>query len=281
MIKSVLIPVDFTEESRLLTSFASGLGALGVQRAVLGHCVECSGMEGPVIVASADRARDKLRGVAADLAAAGIETEVRVVTGGTAQAMIALASEVGVDAIVSGTHGKTVLDRLIGGSVSEDLLANADRPSLFCRFRLLRNAANPADLARGFGRALVLPTDFSEPSERALNVVTELGKGAVSMLYVLHVIDGSLAEDARRAALEDAEVELARIIETATRNGIAARRVIRYGEPGREVLRELDERRASGVITGSRGRGAWTNAVLGSVSLTLLRQASCPVLVVP
>ncbi len=67
MIRSVLIPVDFTEDSRLLAGFASGLGTLGVDRAVLGHCVESSGLEGPVIVASVDRARDRSADVCADL----------------------------------------------------------------------------------------------------------------------------------------------------------------------------------------------------------------------
>ncbi len=43
----------------------------------------------------------------------------------------------------------------------------------------------------------------------------------------------------------------------------------------------MDERRATGVIVGNRGRNALQEAMLGSVSMTLLRQASCPVLVVP
>jgi nucleotide-binding universal stress UspA family protein len=47
------------------------------------------------------------------------------------------------------------------------------------------------------------------------------------------------------------------------------------------VLEELDERRATGVITGTRGRNAIQEAILGSVSQTLLRQASCPVMIVP
>jgi len=281
MLRSVLIPADFTEETRLLTGFAAGLGALGVRRAVLAHCVEASGLEGPVIVASVDRARERIWDTAGDMAAAGLDVEVRVVTGETAHAMIALASETHVDAVVSGTHGKTVLDRLLGGSVSEDLLANADRPSLFCRFRLLRNAGKPSDLARGMGRTLVIPTDFSASSLRALNTALELPKGSVGMLYLLHVLDGAFSGDALRKAEEGVEFQLANMVAMAAERGITARSVIRRGEPGREVLRELDERRASGVFTGSRGCGVWTEAVLGSVSMMLLRQASCPVMVVP
>ena len=144
MIRSVLVPADFSEESAYVARFAAGLGALGVRRAVLGHSVETSGLEGPVIIAAVDRARERLRGAGAPLEAAGIEGELRVVTGTTAEAMIALGSETHVDAIVAGTHGKKAIDRLFSGSISEDLLAYADRPILFCRFDLLEAATDHA-----------------------------------------------------------------------------------------------------------------------------------------
>jgi nucleotide-binding universal stress UspA family protein len=57
--------------------------------------------------------------------------------------------------------------------------------------------------------------------------------------------------------------------------------VIQRGDVQRVILEELDERRATGVITGTRGRNAIQEAILGSVSQTLLRQASCPVMIVP
>jgi nucleotide-binding universal stress UspA family protein len=281
MLRSVLLPADLTENSALLMQFAAGLSALGVRRVVLGHSVEASGMEGPVIVAAVDRARERLRESAAALAEAGLDTEVRVVTGAPSSALIALASESHVDAVVAGSSGKGVLDRFLGGSVSEELLVRAERPTLFVRFSLLANAADAASLLRAFGRTLVLPTDFSSASLRALTVALGLPKGLVGTLYLVHVVDPALSEKALRNAEHGAEFQLGNMAAMAAEKGISARGVIRRGDPKREILREIHERRASGVVTGTRGRSAISEAVVGSVSLTLLRQASCPVLVVP
>lgn len=281
MLRSVLVPADLTPNTSLLMRFAAGLPALGVRRIVLAHSVEASGMEGPVIVASVDRAREKLRELAAALAEKGLDTEVRVVAGAASSALLALASEAHVDAIVAGTSGKTVLSRLVAGSVSEDILISAERPMMFVRFELLRNAADPAALLGAFGRTLVLPTDFSASSMRALTATLELPKGFIGTLFLVHVVDPTLSGDAARKAEEGAEFQLQNMAAMAAERGVTAKSVIRRGDPRREALRELDERRAGGVVTGTRGRGALSEAVMGSVSLTLLRQASCPVLVVP
>lgn len=281
MITSVLIPADLSEESDFVLRFAAGLRALGVRRTVLGHSVEASGLEGPVIVAAMDRAREWMRDAAARLEGAGVQVEVRVVTGEPVDAMIALASEAHVDAIVAGSHGKTALDRLISGSMSEDLLAFADRPILFCRFDLLEAAPEPGDLARDFGRSIVLPTDFSESATRAFELVADLPKGVVGTLRLLHVLDPDSAGREPDEAEEEARRRLAELVAAGEARGLVVQSVVRRGEPGPEALSELAESGASGVITGSRGLGPWTEAVVGSVSLMLLRQAPCPVLVVP
>lgn len=281
MLRSVLVPADLSTNTALLMQFAAGLPALGVRRVVLGHSVEASGMEGPVIVASVDRARERLRESAAVFNAKGLDAEVRVVTGTASSALLALASDVHVDAIVAGSSGKTVIDRIVSGSVSEDMLVAAERPILFVRFELLRNSADPAALLGAFGRTLLLPTDFSSSSMRALTKTLELPKGCIGTLFLLHVVDPTLTGEAARKAEEGAEFQLRNMAAMAAEHGITAKGVIRHGDPRREILRELDERRATGVVTGTRGRSALTEAVMGSVSLTLLRQASCPVLVVP
>ena len=281
MITSVLIPADLSEESEFVIGFAAGLGALGVRRTVLGHSVEAAGLEGPVIVAAVDRAREQMQDAAVRLESADMQVEVRVVTGEPVDALIALASETHVDAIVAGSHGKTALDRLISGSISEDLLGFGDRPILFCRFDLLEAAPDPGDLARDFGRSIVLLTDFSESATRAFELVADLPKGVVGTLRLLHVLASDAAGGESHETEEAAERRLAELVAAGEARGLVVQSVVRRGEPGPEALSHLAESGASGVITGSRGLGPWTEAVVGSMSLMLLRQAPCPVLVVP
>jgi nucleotide-binding universal stress UspA family protein len=56
--------------------------------------------------------------------------------------------------------------------------------------------------------------------------------------------------------------------------------VVLYGDSGTELLRLAESLRASLIVAGTRGRGGWQRAVLGSVSDHLVRHAQCPVLTV-
>ncbi|MBE0417371.1 MAG: universal stress protein [Coriobacteriia bacterium] len=281
MIRSALIPADFTPHFDFIARFGVGLPALGVRRIVLGHVVDASGMEGPVIAAEVDRAREAVREASAPLAAAGLDVEVRIATGSEpSEELLGLAVDANVDAIVCGSHGKGTMERLIAGSVSEEVIVNAGVPSLMVRFGLLETVEDPADLVRAFGRTLVLTTDFSAASTRALMTILDLPRGSVSMLYIVHALNSALDGDKLRKAEDGAEFQLRNMADMAAQKGISARPVVRQGDPGRVALREIDERRATGVVAGTRGRGPLTEALLGSVSLTLVRQASCPVLIV-
>ena len=70
-------------------------------------------------------------------------------------------------------------------------------------------------------------------------------------------------------------------IELLVRAATNDRSAVRVKER-RTVLAELAaENAAEFIVVGSRGRGVWRSAALGSVSAELVRLAYCPVMVVP
>jgi len=281
MLRTVLLPTDFSDDADLMLSFARGLTGLGTKVVVLAHVVEASGMEGPVIASRVDEVRDTLQVKAEVLRSAGLNVEVRVPTGDPFEGIVALATEVGVDAVVAGSHAKGLVTQLVAGSVSERLLRDAPVPMLLTRFDLLRNQQDSSTLLKRFGEKLLVPTDFSLSASRAFTTALSLPRQSVGTLYLLHVIDGSLSGDKLRRQEEGAEFQMRNLQAMAAQQGLSASVVITRGDVQRMVLEELDERRATGVITGTRGRNAIQEAILGSVSQTLLRQASCPVMIVP
>lgn len=281
MLTTVLVPVDLSDESLDVLACAAGASALGVRSIVLAHVVESSGMEGPVIAGKVDGARARLQQFAASLMESGYDVELRVVSGDTFDAVTALAAESRVDAILCGAHAKGIVFQLVEASVSERLVRDASVPLLVMRFDLLRSKDDPAQLLERFGDVVVLPTDFSLPASRALMHVLEMPRGSIKTLYLLHVLDPGLSGEQIRRHEEGAEFHLKALAAMAEQQGIPASVVIRRGDPAHEVLAELDEQRATGVITGTRGLNAVQEALMGSVSMTLLRQASCPVLIVP
>ena len=282
MLRTVMLPVYFDEDNDLILAFARGLTALGVRRVVLAHVCETSGAEGPVVAACVDNARGQMAAFASNLEDAGLACEVRVATGGAAEQLTALASEAQVDAIVYGTHAKSLVDQIFTGSVSERLLREATVPHLVVRFDLLRNAEDPAMLLKHFGEKIILPTDFSLNAAHAFNMALELPASVARQIFLLHAIDPALTSDKLRRAEEGAEFHLKNLQAMCAQQGLKSSvTIVKDASAGKAVLAEIDERRATGVIVGTRGRNAVQELLLGSVSMTLLRQASCPVLIVP
>lgn len=281
MLRTVLLPIDFCADSDLVMRFCTGLTELGVRRAVCCHVLDATGLEGPVIAARLDAARERVRETVRPLADAGLDVEVRLPTGDPERELLALAMEGHVDAVVCGTSGKTLADRMLSGSVSERLASSAGLPALTIRYDLLRGAGDPAMLARGFGRMMLVPTDFSGTAARALNLALSLPKRAVGTIRLLHVLPQ--AKDDTRAKQQEngAEFQLRNLVAIAKERGFVATPVIGQGPAERAILAEIEASRASGVVVGSRGRTPLQEALMGSVSMTLMRQASCPVLIVP
>ncbi|MDO8848515.1 MAG: universal stress protein [Coriobacteriia bacterium] len=281
MLRTVLLPVDFTEDNALILAFAKGLPSIGVRRVILAHVVEVPGVEGHLIAQRVDEALEAIRAFAPELEAAGLLVEVRVATGDTVEEIGALAIESQVDGVVYGSHAKTVMDQLLAGSVSERLLRDATIPHLVVRFDLLRNQSSPESLLRHFGEKIVLPTDFSLSAARAFTVAIDLPKGVIKHLFLVHAIDPALTGEKLRRASEGAEFQLKNLQAMCSQQGITSSPTTTQEAPIPGILKEIDERRATGVIVGTRGRNAVQEVLLGSVSMTLLRQASCPVLIVP
>ena len=205
-----------------------------------------------------------------------MEIETRVVTGDRSGAILALAQQADVDVICCATEGKSVVDALFSGSVSEGLFASGKVRTMTVRNSLLDSVDDPASLACGFAQRLVVPTDFSASATRAWLSAIERPVEAIGRIYALHVINEGDEQDRRNA-----EVLLTGLLDIAREHGIEAVAEMRDGDPGDTVIAFLDEVDATGVITGMHGRGALRRAMLGGLALRLLREAPCPVVVQP
>ncbi|MFM9589249.1 universal stress protein [Streptomyces scabiei] len=141
--------------------------------------------------------------------------------------------------------------------------------------------AMPAD------RPIVVGVDGSESSLRAVDWAAD---EAALRRVPLRLVFASLWERYERARpAEDPgepseQVRAEDIVETAARRAGLRRAGVKIStevvpeEPEYTLLRE--SRNASLLVTGTRGRGALTEALLGSVSLTVAAHAHCPMIVV-
>jgi nucleotide-binding universal stress UspA family protein len=144
-----------------------------------------------------------------------------------------------------------------------------------------------------FPTTILLATDGSDEGKRATQAAAELSRDTGSEVHVVYVlptpaqlIGHHLYRDEVRESLiggaeRDAETFLK---EQADRIGSAGGKVaethLRSGDPDKEILRTAESLGVGLIVVGSRGLGAVSRALMGSVSDSVVKHAHCPVLVI-
>lgn len=139
-------------------------------------------------------------------------------------------------------------------------------------------------------KKILVPTDASEYSRRALKMALELARSVQAEVVLLHVsytpqaywgYTISYGITVTQEQL-DQNGELAL---DATLNGIDSEQVVIHkrvesGHPVTIIVDQIKKENIDLVIMGSHGYGAIAGSVLGSVSQRVLQRASCPVLII-
>jgi len=126
-----------------------------------------------------------------------------------------------------------------------------------------------------FGKIL-LPVDFSERSVDAARQAEVLARHFHSDVTVLHVVDPDQPEFGR---FEPGGVK-ARELETLLGRdfaGASISRIVRNGNPAREILDFAGSNHVDLIVMASHGDGPFESFVMGSVAAEVLRDANCPV----
>lgn len=140
-----------------------------------------------------------------------------------------------------------------------------------------------------FARILV-PLDGSACADHAMDVALSLAKSEGSELVFCSVVDPIVIcgttppSPAVDLLLTDAETEARRLVTTAQKRahaaGLKARGETRKGVPYDEILHAVEHVKADAIVMGTHGRTGLRRLFLGSVAESVLRDASCPVIVV-
>jgi nucleotide-binding universal stress UspA family protein len=168
--------------------------------------------------------------------------------------------------------------------------------------RLLEQAATEPDpgvimmptAPRPPARRIVCGVDGSEQARHAASAALRLAERLGAQLTLVHVtptrtvvpidsfpmgVDPSTYPRSHELAFSEAEAAFDSL--AADVAAADAEREVRLGEPAVVLAEVAHDLGAELIVVGSRGRGAWRSAILGSVSGDLARLAPCPVMIVP
>ena len=199
-----------------------------------------------------------------------------------AEAILGYARATDIDLIVMGTHGRTGVAHLLMGSVAETVVRSAPCPVLTVR--------QAPRVTAPFTRILV-PTDFSGPSDAALDCARALQMKFGASIHLLHVLaDEQLAgpfgaevfvaeaPETRTARLRDARERLSHRVSAADREQGRVTSEILFGPTASTIVHYAGDNGYDLILMGTHGRTGLAHLLMGSVAERVIRSAACPVI---
>ncbi len=141
-------------------------------------------------------------------------------------------------------------------------------------------------------KLLLVPTDFSEASTRALDTAMELAETFHAAIEILHV-DLNLAvvmpppgdvvafPMAMQKMRIDAVEKLDRMVAAVRDRNIACTGASESGRTYSAIVDHANRIGAGLIVMGSHGRHGLGHLLLGGVAEKVIQNATCPVLVIP
>jgi nucleotide-binding universal stress UspA family protein len=290
MYETILVPTDGSDHAVRAAEHAGSLAAAFDATVHVIHVVDVNAAAGPFSAGGVDDeflARLEAGGEeaieAVEPAVAGAaDLRTATVRGRPSTAIGDYADDHGADLIAMGTHGRTGLQRVVTGSVTERVLRRASVPVLTAR------ATDESAAADGYDDILI-PTDGSGLAEAAAGHAVGLAARFDATVHAVNIVD--LGEAAATPnyepptdlveRLEDAgESATGRVAARAREAGIEAVTAVREGFPARTLLEYADDAGIDLIAMGTAGRSGVAERVLGSTTERVLRRAPVPVLTV-
>jgi universal stress protein A len=138
---------------------------------------------------------------------------------------------------------------------------------------------------------ILVPTDFSEFSDRALKQALDIGRQYGAKVLILHVIpsmahyaiDYAITADAMIAAENQAKETSLENIKTQSvkypqSKELEVETVVETGAPAETILKVAEEQGVDLIVIASLGRYGLAKYLIGTVARNILKGAKCPVL---
>jgi len=202
----------------------------------------------------------------------GITNEVLIRKGDIWKEISEIVEEKRIDLIVTGTHGRSGVGKMIMGSVAEKIFRQAPCPVLTIGPSIHGEPDRFADL-----HSILVPTDFTPESLAAVSYATSLAQMNQARLYLLYVAP---ADEVPEASLKEA---LRNLIPPETDLSFAPKVFVEAGVPSQTILDLSEELAVDLIVLGVKRpeifQGTSTHQTMATTG-KVVNGATCPVITV-
>lgn len=287
--KNILYLTDFSPPSQaalpyvleLARAFGGKIHALNVSIPP-GYVYTTPDLTAVAIAAEEETATAEMKKVGQQLSGLSYETLVERATE-VWEPVKEFVADRSIDLIVLGTHGRTGTQRLLLGSVAEEIFRRSPVPVLTIGPCVTCGAQDDAHFRR-----ILFATDFSPEADAAAPYAISLAEKQAGRLILVHVVPrsrGANGADASRAGISVAEA-MHRLYEISPKGANLAappELSIEYGDPAERIVEVARQRGADIIVLGIRGAtgvpGAATHLERPTAHKVVVN-APCPVLAI-
>lgn len=283
MFGKVLVPTDFSQHAKKTMLCLTRIP--GIKEIILQHVVNATqytkhGWTHEPHIENVKIQLEEERKFLEDLGFV-VKVSVDVITSGDISTAILRKAECeSVSHIIVGSRGRGQVKGLLLGSVSADILRHGKTNLLIIRHSIADELEGVAysRFCPGIFSRVLLPTDFSEPAQKALASIKKIE--GVGEVHLLHVVTKGETHEEIESNIQDATKKLEEIKTGLANEGLTVKMHIRVGRPADEITSLADREDISLILMSSHGKGLLTEIFIGSTTLGVAIHANRPLMVI-
>jgi len=284
LLTKILVTTDFSEVSDRALDYAISLARRYDARIYLAHVITPDPFqfaEPQLAQATYEKVRQAAEEGITDILISGklrgVPHEVLMEEGNVWPTLDKLINEHEIDLVVVGTHGRGKVQKILIGSVAEEIFRQADCAVLTVGPGVKGAAAKEIEL-----KSILFATDFGPGAEKAAAHAFSLAQEHDARVTLLHVIESAAAytEESVARQREINVVRMKQLMPPGSENWCKPEFRVTFGSAVEEILIAARESKADLVVMGAKARRSLAGHVPLTIAYNVVTKAACPVLTV-
>jgi len=283
-ISKIMVTTDFSEISDRALDYAIALARRYDARIYLAHVISPDPFqfaEPQLAQATYEKVRQAAEEGITDILISGklrgVPHEVLMEEGNVWPSLESLIVRNEIDLVIAGTHGRGKVQKLLIGSVAEEIFRKADCAVLTVGPAVKKSDKNEVELNH-----ILFATDFGPGAGKAAAYAFSLAQEHNATLTLLHVIESAAAYTEESVARQrEINVErMKQLMPPGSENWCRPEFRATFGAAVEEILIAARESKADLIVMGAKARKSLAGHAPLTIAYNVVTKATCPVLTV-